>query len=58
MITDVISHYNHLRYHESNANLTPAVVYVGHGKIALLERVRIKHQTIKTRLLYHRGQAA
>ena len=53
-----ISHYNHLRYHESIANLTPADVYFGRGQTILLERERIKHQTFKTRRLHHRGKAA
>ena len=57
-IADFISHYNHLRYHESIANLTPADVYFGRGQTILLERERIKHKTIKTRRLHHRGIAA
>jgi len=57
-IADFISHYNHLRYHESIANLTPADVYFGRGQTILLQRERIKQQTFKTRRLLHRGQAA
>jgi putative transposase len=57
-IADFISHYNHLRYHESIANLTPADVYFGRGQTILLEREKIKHQTLKTRRLHHRRQAA
>ena len=57
-IADFISHYNHLRYHESIANLTPADVYFGRGQTILLEHERIKHKTIKTRRLHHRGIAA
>ena len=57
-IADFISHYNHLRYNESIANLTPADVYFGRGQTILLERERIKHKTIKTRRLHHRGIAA
>ena len=38
---DFISHYNHLRYHESIVNLTPADVYFGRGQTILLERERI-----------------
>jgi putative transposase len=49
---------NHLRYHESIANLTPADVYFGRGQTILLEKEKIKHQTFKTRRLHHRGQAA
>jgi transposase InsO family protein len=53
-----ISHYNHLRYHESIANLTPADVYFGRSQTILLERERIKHQTFKTRRLLHSKNAA
>jgi hypothetical protein len=57
-IADFVSHYNHLRYHESIANLTPADVYFGRGQTILLERERIKHQTFKTRRLLRRKNAA
>jgi putative transposase len=57
-ITDFISRYNHLRYHESIANLTPADVYFGRGQTIWLERERIKHHTFKTRRLLHRKNAA
>ena len=57
-IGDFVAHYNHLRYHESIANLTPADVYFGRGQTILLERERIKRDTIKTRRLQHRGKAA
>lgn len=57
-IGDFVAHYNHLRYHESIANLTPADVYFGRGQTILLERERIKRQTIQNRRLHHRGQAA
>jgi putative transposase len=53
-----ITHYNHLRYHESLGNLTPADVYFGRGQTILIERERIKRQTIATRRLLHRRQAA
>ena len=33
-----VAHYNHLHYHESIDNLTPAGVYFGHGQTILLER--------------------
>ena len=57
-IGDFVAHYNHLRYHESIGNLTPADVYFGRGQTILLERERIKRDTIKTRRLQHRGHAA
>ena len=41
-----IDHYNHRRYHESLENLTPADVYFGRGQAILLERARIKRNTI------------
>jgi putative transposase len=53
-----VQHYNHLRYHESIANLTPADVYFGRGQTILLERERIKRQTIANRRLQHHAQAA
>jgi putative transposase len=57
-IGSFIAHYNHLRYHESIANHTPADVYFGRGQTILLERERIKRQTIQNRRLHHRGRAA
>ena len=57
-IADFISHYNHVRYHESIANLTPADVYFGRAQSILKTRERIKHQTLKHRRLYHSKQAA
>jgi len=53
-----ITHYNHLRYHESLGNLTPADVYFERGQTILTERERIKRQTIANRRLLHRRQAA
>ena len=53
-----VADYNHLRYHESLGNLTPADVYFGRGQTILMERERIKRQTIANRRLLHRRQAA
>ena len=53
----LLEHYNHQRYHESLNNLTPADVYFGRGEAILLERARIKRQTLSRRLLHH-AQAA
>jgi transposase InsO family protein len=53
-----VADYNHLRYHESLGNLTPADVYFERGQTILIERERIKRQTIANRRLLHRRQAA
>jgi transposase InsO family protein len=53
-----VEHYNHQRYHESLKNLIPADVYLGRGQTILLERERIKRQTIQQRRLLHHCQAA
>ena len=53
-----IEHYNHHRYHEGIDNLTPADVYFGRGQAILLERERIKRETIEQRRLLHRKLAA
>jgi putative transposase len=53
-----IADYNYRRYHESIDNLTPADVYFGRGQTILLERERIKRQTIANRRLRHHTQAA
>ncbi len=53
-----VEHYNHRRYHESLRNLTPADVYLGRGRTILLERERIKRQTIQQRRLIHQQHAA
>src|SRR6185312_3332118 len=53
-----VADYNHRRYHESIANLTPANVYFGRGPTILAERERIKRQTIANRRLQHQLRAA
>ena len=53
-----VAHYNHQRYHESLNNLTPADVYFGRGQTILLEREKIKRQTIEHRRLQHHLSAA
>ena len=50
--------YSHRRHHESINNLTPADVYFGRGQTILLQRERIKRQTITQRRLQHQCQAA
>ena len=57
-IARFVEHYNHWRYHESLQNLTPADVYSGRGQTILLERERIKRDTIKLRRLQHQLKAA
>ena len=46
------------RAHESLSNLTPADVYFGRREAILLERARIKRQTLASRRLQHHAQAA
>ena len=53
-IDTLVADYNHRRYHEGIDNLTPADVYFGRGQTILLERERIKRNTIQTRRLIHR----
>ena len=53
-----VAHYNYARYHESLENLTPADVYLGRAEALLLERERIKRQTIANRRLQHQLHAA
>ncbi len=50
-IGDFVAYYNHLRHHESIGNLTPADVYFGRDQTILLERERIKRDTIRSRRL-------
>jgi putative transposase len=57
-IATFVADYNHLRYHESIGNLTPADVYFGRGQTILIERERIKRQTIANRSLMHRQHVA
>jgi putative transposase len=53
-----IAYYNHQRYHESLKNLRPADVYFGRGQTILLQREKIKRQTIQNRRLIHNKKAA
>jgi putative transposase len=53
-----VEHYNHVRYHESINNLTPADVYFGRAETILAERQRIKRATIANRRLQHQLPAA
>jgi putative transposase len=57
-IESFVADYNHCRYHESIGNLTPAAVYFGRGQTILLQRERIKRQTIAQRRLQYQRQAA
>lgn len=45
-IAAFVEHYNHSPYHESLNHLTTAGVYFGRGYTILLERLRIKRDTI------------
>jgi hypothetical protein len=53
-----VADYNPLRDHEGIRNLTPADVYFGRGQTILIERERIKRQTIANRRLLHQREAA
>lgn len=53
-----VEHYNHQRYHESLANVTPADAYFGRAPAIIKQRERIKRQTIEHRRLQHRMLAA
>ncbi|MDK2748954.1 MAG: IS3 family transposase, partial [Brevundimonas sp.] len=53
-----VEHYNHQRYHESLANVTPADAYFGRAPAIIKLRERIKRQTIEYRRLQHRKFAA
>jgi putative transposase len=53
-----VHYYNHQRYHESIGNLTPADLYFGRGQTILMQRERIKRQTIANRRLQHHARAA
>ena len=57
-IGNFVEHYNHRRYHESLKNLTPADVYFGRGQTILLQRERIKRNTIQKRRLQNQMKAA
>jgi putative transposase len=57
-INAFVEHYNHLRYHESIDNLTPADFYFGRADTILAERKRIKLSAIANHRLQHRLQAA
>ncbi len=57
-IETFVDHYNHQCYHESINNLTPADVYFGRGPTILLKIERIKQNTLETRCLQHRKNAA
>jgi len=57
-IETFVEHYNHQRYHESLANVTPADAYFGRAQAIIKHRERIKRQTIEHRRLQHRKIAA
>ena len=57
-IARFVEHYNHSRYHEGLQNLTPSKKKTAEAKTILLERERIKSDTIKLRRLKHQLKAA
>ena len=48
-----VERYNHVRYHESLDNLTPADVYFGRGQRIIDMRKKIKRRTIDQRRRLH-----
>jgi hypothetical protein len=54
----LVAHYNHRRYHESIRQSNSADVDFGRGHSILLQRERIKRQTIAQRRLQHQRQTA
>ena len=57
-LASFVDYYNHRRYHESIENLTPADVYFGRGQTILMQRERIRRDTIQQRRLQYRKAAA
>ena len=57
-VSACVEYDNQARAHESLSNLTPADVYFGRGEAILLERERIKRDTLASRRLLHHAQAA
>jgi len=53
-----VEHYNHVRYHESLNNLTPADVYFGRAETIPGRARRIKREPSQTGRLQHQLQAA
>ena len=53
-----VGYYNHQRYHESLANVTPADAYFGRAAAIIKHRERVKRQTLEYRRLLHRKLAA
>jgi len=53
-----VEYYNHQRYHESLANVTPADVYHGRAADILELRARVKQETIKQRRRAYRKAIA
>ena len=58
MLFRSVEHYNHQRYHESLANVTPADAYFGRAAAIIKRRETIKRQTLEHRRLLHRKLAA
>ncbi len=52
-IDQFVEHYNHLRYHESLNNVTPADVFFGRDQQILSRREQIKQRTLAQRKIEH-----
>jgi putative transposase len=57
-ITRFVDYYNHRRYHESLANVTPADVYHGRAMEILEQRERTKQETINRRKIEYQKAIA
>ena len=55
-MADFIEFYNHLRYHESIGNVTPADVYYGRRENILRRRVDQKQLIVLRRIEYYLGR--
>lgn len=52
-IADFVAYYNHVRYHESLDNVTPADAFFGRQQAVLTRRQIIKQQTLQQRRRHH-----
>ena len=48
-VASFVRYYNHERYHEALDNVTPADMYFGRYTAVMIQRERIKQQTLQHR---------